>query len=277
MTSNFSSPRRTSERFSDPTADIIFQSADGVKYYIHSKNLESTTGGFPPMEFASDKTGAVLLSERSKVLDLLFVFVYPERQPDLTKVPFDVLVPLAEAVEKYKVYPAMSMCKLRMTAAVVEYPLEVLSYGVKYSYKDVLDMAAMVAIQRPVDEVVSALIDTPSAASAWVQYYGMWLGALSKALNQWTWSQCRYKALYENCVAVVQKLGVRVGSWWEVDKLFRALPLVGNTSEVEWRVQADKIRRGMPKFSSFLVPETWWGGDSQRFEERWIVVNKGQA
>lgn len=48
------------------------------------------------------------------MLDLLFQFVYPKRHPDLKEVEFTLLAQLAEAAEKYEVYAAMQICKVRM-------------------------------------------------------------------------------------------------------------------------------------------------------------------
>lgn len=53
--------------------------------------------------------------EGSQVLELLFTFMYPERQPNLKKVGFQVLADLAEAAEKYEVFPAMATCNAHMS------------------------------------------------------------------------------------------------------------------------------------------------------------------
>ena len=56
----------------------------------------------------------VQLVEPAAVLELLFQYVYPQRHPNLQLVEFEVLNGLAEAVEKYQVYPALEHCKMFM-------------------------------------------------------------------------------------------------------------------------------------------------------------------
>jgi hypothetical protein len=66
-------------------------------------------------EFTETKSDVVIqLPEKSVILDLLFQFCYPERHPELYDLKFDVLAELAEAAEKYKVFSAISICKIVM-------------------------------------------------------------------------------------------------------------------------------------------------------------------
>ena len=64
---------------------MTFQSADGVLVRIHRNNLQCTSGAFPADEFESNKDDIIPMSEVSQVLDLLFMFMYPNRQPNLKK------------------------------------------------------------------------------------------------------------------------------------------------------------------------------------------------
>jgi hypothetical protein len=97
-----------------PDADITFQSVDGIMYRIHRKNLECSSAAFPAAEFESKKDEVVPMPEHSEVLDLLFTFMYPERQPNLKKISFRVLADLAEAAEKYEVFSAIATCNTHM-------------------------------------------------------------------------------------------------------------------------------------------------------------------
>ena len=108
-----------------PDADIVFISSDmrrPVRFHIHSKYLEASTGAFPPVldQSAARRSGLVTsnepvpLSETAKVLEILFGFIYPRRHSDLEDIPFELLAKVAEAAEKYEVYPAATICKLRM-------------------------------------------------------------------------------------------------------------------------------------------------------------------
>ena len=97
-----------------PDADLIFQSSDGVRFHIHSKYLENTSGGFAPSEFPT-KDEVIMLPETAETLELMFQFVYPRRQPVLAFLSFGTLGALAEASEKYEIYPAMQICNIYMT------------------------------------------------------------------------------------------------------------------------------------------------------------------
>jgi len=67
------------------------------------------------LELAQPKSEEVVqLTENSATLELLFQFCYPERHPDLNGLAFDTLAELAEAAEKYKVFSAISLCKIGM-------------------------------------------------------------------------------------------------------------------------------------------------------------------
>jgi class 3 adenylate cyclase len=69
----------------------------------------------PPRCAASTYRNEVVdLTEPSSVLELLLQYMYRQPQPDLTTVCFSDLKGLAEAAEKYQVYPAMEICKMMM-------------------------------------------------------------------------------------------------------------------------------------------------------------------
>lgn len=96
-----------------PEADVIFQSVDGVQFHLHRKYIEVNTGAFPPAEF--DTRGEIThLTETSTVLETLFQFVYPQRHPDLDDMDFNTVSAVAEAAEKYEVFYAMNICRIRM-------------------------------------------------------------------------------------------------------------------------------------------------------------------
>jgi hypothetical protein len=73
------------------------------------------SGGFPSAVFSGAGGEVVLMEENSDVLRLMLHYMHPHLpQPDSKAIPFSVLEPLANAVEKYLIYPAMEVCKLRM-------------------------------------------------------------------------------------------------------------------------------------------------------------------
>ncbi|KAF8886723.1 hypothetical protein BD779DRAFT_603632 [Infundibulicybe gibba] len=148
------SATKTSELFRAPDADIVYRSSDGVRFRIHSKNLESTTGILRPGKL--DLQEEVELTEEAKILELLFQFIYPQRQPDISSLSFMTLALLAEAAEKYEVFPAMGLCKIHM-AMIKDHTVHILSFAIKHGYKDLVDEAAPLTIGKPLSEVASAL------------------------------------------------------------------------------------------------------------------------
>lgn len=99
-----------------PDSDITLRSCDGVVFKFYKKNLECHSAAF-----AGAGKCAVSLSdeiidfeETSQVLELLLQFMTLQRQPDLTELNIALLAPLAEAVEKYEVFSAMTVCNRSM-------------------------------------------------------------------------------------------------------------------------------------------------------------------
>jgi len=82
-------------------------------FNLHKINLKVSAAGFAPPEFET-RDEVVHLPEDSSTLDLLFRFCYPERHPDLEYASARVLKDLAEAAEKYQVFPAMNVCLIFM-------------------------------------------------------------------------------------------------------------------------------------------------------------------
>ncbi|KAJ6541999.1 hypothetical protein DFH09DRAFT_1368230 [Mycena vulgaris] len=154
-------------------ADLVLRSSDGMLYAAHSKNLELYSGGFPPSSFATvggDEREIVQLTEASSVLTLLLQFLHNQRQPDSTKFEFERLAGLAEAAEKYMVYSAMEVCKLRMRSSISAHPLEVLAYATKHGYTELRDAAVPATISTPLEKVTTALQHMPEILVAWVKY-----------------------------------------------------------------------------------------------------------
>ncbi|KAK0238459.1 hypothetical protein EDD85DRAFT_767683, partial [Armillaria nabsnona] len=75
-------------------ADASVYSSDGIHFRLHCINL--TLNAHIP------------LPESSRTLELLFKFLYNKPQPDFAELTFTVLLPLAEAAHKYRVYAAIS-------------------------------------------------------------------------------------------------------------------------------------------------------------------------
>ena len=62
--------------------------------------------------YQAESDAVIHFPEKSVILDLLFQFCYPERHPGLNDLAFDILAELAEAAEKYKMFSAISICRI---------------------------------------------------------------------------------------------------------------------------------------------------------------------
>ena len=98
-------------------SDLTFLSNDNVLFKVHRRKLEILSEAFAVPSMVSEQEEVVQLVEPAAVLELLFQYFYPQRQPNLQLVEFQVLNGLAEAVEKYQVYPALDHCKMFMQCA----------------------------------------------------------------------------------------------------------------------------------------------------------------
>ncbi|KAJ7911048.1 hypothetical protein B0H13DRAFT_1614934, partial [Mycena leptocephala] len=143
----------------------------------HSKNLEMYGEGFPPSALASvsrdvetAQPEVVQMTERSDILELLLKYMHLQRQPDLSRHKFDTLAGLAEAAEKYFVYSAMDVCRIRMGLYVQDHPARVLAYAIKHNYPELRDVAVPFTLTMPLSTMKVLLQDAPHAFIAWAQY-----------------------------------------------------------------------------------------------------------
>ncbi|KAJ7812471.1 hypothetical protein B0H13DRAFT_1666207, partial [Mycena leptocephala] len=97
------------------------------------------------------------LPETSVTLELLFQFMYPQRHPGLDTTPFKVLGPLAEAAEKYQIFPAMNICHIRVRDLVHDHPVAVAVYATKHDYPYLVSEVASMMISMPVLDVIEML------------------------------------------------------------------------------------------------------------------------
>ena len=102
-----------------PGVDFIVQSSDGVAFCLHRKNLQlHTDDTFPGLHDSEsgstenlEKIKAILVTEPSTILEIVFQFMYPRRQPSIKGLGFETILEVADAVEKYKVFAAMNLCE----------------------------------------------------------------------------------------------------------------------------------------------------------------------
>ncbi|KAJ7730100.1 hypothetical protein DFH07DRAFT_969296 [Mycena maculata] len=162
-----------SERFCAPDADITISSSDGVLFKLHRKNLELHSDIFADAANATlpgNDSDITELPERADVLDLLFQYMYRQPQPDLRMVDFDLCARLAEAAEKYLVYSAAPVTKLRLRDSVAEHPLEVLDYAGRHNHNELATEAARLSMGLPVAQAARTL--APEVLTKWVRSDG---------------------------------------------------------------------------------------------------------
>ena len=94
--------------------DIMLKCSDGELFGAHRWNLKTYSEGFP-LEGSETISDPVFLEETADVVRLMLHFMHQMRQPTLDNISFSLLASLAEAVEKYRIYSAMGVCKIKMT------------------------------------------------------------------------------------------------------------------------------------------------------------------
>ncbi|KAF9066350.1 ATP synthase regulation protein NCA2-domain-containing protein [Rhodocollybia butyracea] len=141
----------TSDTFNASSGgDVIFRSSDGVLFFVHKDALGYCSGGFPDGDAITVDPEPVPLTESSSVLEILFQFVYPRKQPALDDMKFSLFLAVAEAAEKYEVYFAMNICQLRMN-------LSNLWFCWKHNYPYLIAAASPLLIGKPLTEIARVL------------------------------------------------------------------------------------------------------------------------
>ncbi|KAF8228750.1 hypothetical protein L208DRAFT_229663 [Tricholoma matsutake] len=178
---------QVSQRFCAIDSDVTVQSSDGVLFNLHRTNLQISFGSWELcMNFQGDEI--VQLPESSTTLDLLFRFCYPERHPDLDGLEFGVVAGLAEATEKYKLYSAINVCKIRMRDTFPQHALDILIYAAKHHHDDIIDMAApLVVLRSRLSDLLHSL--PPDQRIHWVSYHDVWQNVVRDAISYYdTWA-----------------------------------------------------------------------------------------
>ncbi|KAJ7500561.1 hypothetical protein B0H11DRAFT_1995763 [Mycena galericulata] len=251
---------RYSELFNSSDADVVFQSCDGVLFGIHRANLQTNTEGFPPPEIANtDET--VPLSESSSTLELLFQYIYPRRHPALDEIPFADLAALAEAAEKYQVFSAMNICRIRMRDVLPNHAPEILAYATKHHYPYLVYEAAPFTFDVPLADVVSMLPE--NLILPWVKYIDAWNKVLHDAIavrqrshyNSAQNTQCRFWKTERPAIA--QHFGHSLQSLRRLNVIFAdqgqtKLSACCEEAKASWRKEIENAMAQIPELRSFL-------------------------
>ncbi|KAG6827491.1 hypothetical protein H0H92_011567 [Tricholoma furcatifolium] len=147
---------KISERFNSPDADVTFRSADGVIFKLHSSILKTSTENLD-VRRGTRHTEPVVLDETSDALTTLFQFVYPSLHPDLEGLDFPHLLSIATAAEKYRVYSAMNVCKIRIKDILPAHAKEIFYYGMNFKYHDIVDIAVPLVIHISLKDLSSGI------------------------------------------------------------------------------------------------------------------------
>ncbi|KAF9061735.1 hypothetical protein BDP27DRAFT_1234690, partial [Rhodocollybia butyracea] len=137
-------------------ADVVIRSCDNVEFHLHKKNLECTTGAFPPAETPTENE-IVQLSESSETLDILFQFVYPRSFPSLDTMDFESLMLVAEAAEKYEVVGAIYSCEFNLRKFHDTHPKRIVEFAAKHNYRELVVKVLPNLIDTNLSEVVEIL------------------------------------------------------------------------------------------------------------------------
>lgn len=206
-----------------PDADLVVRSRDGVFFRVHRNNLQMHSEGFPG-EDVQTNSEIVELSESAQTLELLFQYMYRQPQPDLSQVSFEVLAGLAEAVQKYRVFPAMEVCKMYMSMMLPSHPIEVLGYAARHEISNLYNEAAPLTIETPLAMALVNLGETN--ALRWALYREQWLDVL-KVVYADT-GVVMHKGGFDTCenwvpfrAEVMSSFGTKLSNLKEVARIFR--------------------------------------------------------
>ncbi|KAF9529949.1 hypothetical protein CPB83DRAFT_789386 [Crepidotus variabilis] len=175
-----SKPKPVHPQFNDPETDVIFQSTDGILFYLQRKYLEATTGAFPGAEF--DTNGEIThLTESAAVLAILFGFVVPKKYPEIEDLEFALLSEVAEAAEKYEAFAAMEVCRLQLRRFLPKHAREILTHATKHDGTRLIKETIPHLGRQPLTTVSSML--PARYVVPWVLYRSTFEDIFSSALT----------------------------------------------------------------------------------------------
>ncbi|KAJ7717471.1 hypothetical protein B0H16DRAFT_438427 [Mycena metata] len=120
--------------------DRTLEASDGTRFGVSTSNLHRFSGAFPaPGSVNTDSTAyeVVVLPETAHVVRLMVQFIHPGvRQPAIWQI--ETPWQLAEAVEKYMIFPALEVVKARVRSLAAKYPIQVFIYAARHGHDDLL-------------------------------------------------------------------------------------------------------------------------------------------
>ncbi|KAJ7451210.1 hypothetical protein B0H11DRAFT_314441 [Mycena galericulata] len=194
--------------------DVILEASNGTRFGVSATNLHRFSGAFPAPGFVNEDSApaneVVILPETADVVRLMVQFIHPGvRQPDIWRI--GNLWQLAEAVEKYMIFPAQGVVKARVRTLATENPIQVFIYAARHGHDDLLP-----DVQKPIGLTDYKSIEIPLqllyAEPPWVigafHAYGVFKLPSSAPLHLTrTILFCRFRERYrENALRMALKL-----------------------------------------------------------------------
>ncbi|KAJ3841342.1 hypothetical protein F5878DRAFT_639687 [Lentinula raphanica] len=164
-----------SKIFNAADADIVILSSDDVQFRLHRKRLELNSGVFPPAELAETSSNEVVrLTESGETLELFFQSMYPQKFPSLSGLKVDLLFELAEAAEKYEVFPLISICEFYLRLNASKCPRRVLDFAAKHDHDALIrKVAPLLVDEMPLSDLAGVL--PPRLYKPWSLYRERWV------------------------------------------------------------------------------------------------------
>ncbi|KAF5350783.1 hypothetical protein D9758_010337 [Tetrapyrgos nigripes] len=160
--------------------DIVFRSLDNVLFYVHSKNLEFLSEGFPSSEHTIPPEDPVDLTEDSITLEFLFQFTYHRMPPDLDELGFDGLMKLAEAADKYGIHFARGFCVQELRRFTGSKGIEIFEFACHHGYEKLIYELAPLLVHRPLSQFAHKI--PASVYVPWSLYHDQFEQPLSRTL-----------------------------------------------------------------------------------------------
>ncbi|KAF5367286.1 hypothetical protein D9615_010459 [Tricholomella constricta] len=258
---------RVSERFNAQDANIVFQSADGVMFYIHKQNLAACAERFSPPERSI--FDVVTLSESSSTLELLFQFIYHQPQPDLKGMESGVLFMLAEAAEKYRVYSAMNLCSIHLIKRLPDHSEGILMHALKHNNQKIVARAAPLLLDRSLEDVLHNMPQPYHKAWARIRYHTQWSRAWRFSIScvpnaqklpklRCTSEECG-KLGHEYVIETITRLSAGMNVLHALDSVFPSAKCSSCEEKMSfmksWRKSLEAEIKRMPSISVVFFPD----------------------
>jgi len=193
--------------FKEQDGDLIVQSSDEILFILRQRQITDYAGDFP-VQASRYVNGlpAVVLPEPARVLEIVLHFFYPDRRyPVLEDAAFKLVMSVAQAVEKYQVFAARTICVKRLRYFVREYPALITSYATKYNHPSLINEAAPHLLFSPLYETAEQL--PSSDVLSWLRYVKATRDAMFTPAKRFI-KNCQHSAFCDSSVTAPLTNGI---------------------------------------------------------------------